>query len=138
MGRQKRKTNSPLLKDAGKNPRTAEQDSTEGGENEERCSQEDDAVISDLKAFIREENKRNSKSLAEEMRRYNDERVAALENSLSFALATNETIAKRLSEVEERIQSRRGQRRTFSTVPSGWRRSKSSWTKMNRRSCKTG
>ena len=61
-------------------------------------------MISDLEEFIRTENVRNSKSLADEIRRCNDERMSALEASLSFALTTNETLAKRLSEVEHRTQ----------------------------------
>ena len=36
------------------------------------------------------------------MRTYNEERASALESSLSFALTTNETLAKRLTEVEVR------------------------------------
>ena len=92
-----------MLKDSGKNPRTSQNELAEESADE-RDSQSDDAVISDLKEFIRAENARNSKALAEEMRRYNDERVTALENSLSFALTVNETLAKRLSKVEERYQ----------------------------------
>ena len=103
MVQKKRKTNSPLLKDSGKNPRTSQNGLAEESADE-RDSPSDDAVISDLKEFIRAENARNSKALAEEMRRYNDERVTALENSLSFALTVNETLAKRLSKVEERYQ----------------------------------
>ena len=102
MGK-KRKTTSPLLKDKGKTPRAADQESMD--ENvEEISSSGEDAVISDLKEFIRKENARNSKAFAEEMRRYNDERVTALENSLSFALTTTESLAKRLKEVEGQAQ----------------------------------
>ena len=105
--RGKRKTNSPLLKDGGKNPRTSEtKDDEEDGNIEECSTQGDDAtdVISDLKEFIRTENARSNKCLAEEIRRHNDERMTALENSLSFALTTNETLAKRLGEVEKRAE----------------------------------
>ena len=107
MGKQKRKTNSPLLKDDGKNPRlSAEPKDNVGDDVEEGSVQGDDAdVISDLKKFIRTENARNNKCLAEEMRRHNDERMRALENSLSFALTTNETLAKRLSDVEKRAEN---------------------------------
>ena len=96
-GKAKRKTNSPLMRDGGKTPRT------EDGDREDTCSQDDGGdVIADLKAFIRNENARNGKTLAEEIRKYNEERMTALESSLSFALTTNETLAKRLSEVEQR------------------------------------
>ena len=40
----------------------------------------------------------------EDMRRFCDERMSAIENSLSFALTTAETMTKRLSEVEQRAQ----------------------------------
>lgn len=106
MGRQKRKTNSPLLKDAGKTPRTAEEETAQGdedGRSQGELEREDD-TIADLKAFIRAENAKNNKALAEEIRRYSDERMAAVENSLGFALETNETLAKRLNEVEQRAQ----------------------------------
>ena len=62
--------------------------------------------MSELKEFIRSENVRNSKSLAEEIRRCTDRRMTALESSLSFALTANETLAKRLSEAKQR--ARRG------------------------------
>ena len=106
MGRQKRKTNSPLLKDGGKNPRTAEEeaDDVEDGFNSQSEREKDDEVISDLKDFIRSENARNNKSLAEEIRRVNDERMTAIETSLSFVLTSTETLAKRLKAVEQRAQ----------------------------------
>ena len=104
MGRQKRKNNSPLLKERDKNPRTGEQDS-DVGEDASNVGPGDDAdVISGLKDFIRMENERNSKSLTEEIRRHTNERMTALENSLSFALTANETLAKRLSAVEHRAR----------------------------------
>ena len=59
-------------------------------------------LIADLKKFIQTENKKTSRGLAEEIRRTNDERMNALETSLSFALETSETLAKRLTEVETR------------------------------------
>ena len=103
MGRSKRKTNSPLHKDGGKNPRTA--DAEDGGGSQAGQDGDSDLdVIADLKEFIRTENARNNRSLAEELRRHNEERMTALESSLSFALATNETLAKRLVEVEQQAQ----------------------------------
>ena len=99
-GKHKRKTNSPLMRDGGKTPRTEED-----GDREDICSQDDGGdVIADLKAFIRDENARNGRALAEQIRKCNEERMTALENSLSFALTTSETLAKRLSEVEQRAQ----------------------------------
>ena len=105
MGRQKRKTNSPLQKDDGKNPRTSEM---ENEDEESLYSQSEGArtqrEMSELKEFIRSENVRNSKALAEEIRRCTDQRMTALESSLSFALTANETLAKRLSEAEQRAR----------------------------------
>ena len=104
MGKQKRKTSSPLQRDEGKNPRIVE----EHDEGDEETSREGPSgktdVIGDLKDFIRAENARNNTLLSEEIRRHNEERMKALEASLSFALATNETLAKRLSEVEQRAR----------------------------------
>ena len=61
--------------------------------------------IEELKKFIREKNSSNSKKkLAEDIRRHNDERMVALETSLAFALEANETLAKRLAEVEKRAE----------------------------------
>ena len=70
MGRQKRKTNSPLLKDAGKTPRTAEEETAQGEEDgrSQGEPERDDDTIADLNAFIRAENAKNSKALAEEIR----------------------------------------------------------------------
>ena len=102
MGK-KRKTNSPLWKGSGKNPRSDDQESveveTEGGDEKQ-----DGAVISDLKEFIRKEIARSNQTLSEELRRHIDERVTAVESSLNFALATNETIGKRLTEVEQKCR----------------------------------
>ena len=99
MGNKKRKNNSPLQRDEGKNPRMTEE---EQGEGEGVGSAED--VIKELKDFIRAENVRNNARLSEELRRHNEERLNALEASLSFALTTSETLAKRLSEVEQRAR----------------------------------
>ena len=105
MGRTKRKNVSPLEKDQQKSRRTGQDDTEpasdvedEGGNREEQGRD----VIGDLKEFIRSENARNNKSLAEEIRKYNDGRISALESSLNFALAANETLGKRLVEVEKR------------------------------------
>ena len=93
-----------MEKDYQKSRRTG-QDSIEpasdvedGGNREDQGRDE----IGDLKEFIRSENARNNKSLAEEIRKYNEERISALESSLNFALAANETLGKRLVEVEKR------------------------------------
>ena len=103
MGRQKRKINSPLQKDDGKSRRTTEEnvDDMEGDDSGEGGQKD---VIEDLKEFIRNENARSNKSLAQEIRQYNEERMTAMETSLNFALATNETLSKRLVEVERRAQ----------------------------------
>ena len=45
-----------------------------------------------------------AKKLAQEIRRCNEERMNAIERSLSFALTTNETLSKRLVEVEQKAQ----------------------------------
>ena len=73
---------------------------------EDRRSQgaEKGDLLADLKEFIRRENTRNSKALMEDMRKHHEERMSAIENSLSFALTTAETMAKRLAEVEQRTQ----------------------------------
>ena len=103
MGRSKRKNNSPLQRDGGKTRRTAEEDGD--GIEGDSCSQGgQDDIIADLKDFIRNENARSSQSLAQEIRQCNEERMAAIETSLSFALTTNETLSKRLVEVEQRAQ----------------------------------
>ena len=106
MGRQKRKNNSPLLKESGKTPRTGGENSDEGeDESANRAGPGDEAdVILDLKEFIRMENERSNRALTEEIRRHNDERMTALETSLSFALTTSETLAKRLSAAEQRAR----------------------------------
>ena len=100
------KTNSPLLKDARKTPRTAEEETVQGEEDSRSQAEPDgeDDTVADLKAFIRAENAKNSKALAEEIRKYSDERMKAVESSLSFALEANETLAKRLNDVEQRAQ----------------------------------
>ena len=74
--------------------------------NEDSRSQgaEKGDLMADLKEFISRENARNSRALMEDMRRFYDERMSAIENSLSFAVTTAETMAKRLSEVEQRAQ----------------------------------
>ena len=106
MGKSKRKTASPLQKDGGKIQRME-------GDNAVASDMEDDSrsqgaekgdLMADLKEFISRENSRNSRALMEDLRRFYDERMAAIENSLSFALTTAETMAKRLSEVEQRAQ----------------------------------
>ena len=103
MGRSKRKNNSPLQKDGGKSRRTADEDGDDiEGDDGSQGGQDD--VLADLKDFIRSENARNSKNLADEIRRCNEERITAIETSLSFALATNETLSKRLVEVEQRAR----------------------------------
>ena len=84
MGRSKRKNNSPLLKDGGKSRRTADEDGDDiEGDDGSQGGQDD--VLTDLKDFIRSENARNSKNLADEIRRCNEESMTAIETSLSFA-----------------------------------------------------
>ena len=106
MGRSKRKTNSPLMKDDAKTRKTTDEENDEDTEDIDNPSQSGPVgeMVADLKEFIRKENAINSKNLAEEIRRHNDERMAALESSLAFALETNETLAKRLAEVEQRAE----------------------------------
>ena len=103
MGKSKRKNVSPLQKDAGKSRRTGEDEAAPEAE-EDSLSQGgwNDGMMTDLKEFIRREIISSNQALTENMRKYNEERVSALESSLSFALATNETLAKRLSAVEAR------------------------------------
>ena len=105
MGRTKRKNASPLEKDHQKTRRTGQDDTEPASDAEDEGRNREDQgrdVLEELKEFIRCENARNNKSLAEEIRRYNDERISALESSLNFALAANETLGKRLVEVEKR------------------------------------
>ena len=103
MGRQKRKTVSPLQKDDGKSRRTGEEEAVSEAEEDSRSQNDwNRDVVADLKKFIQSENARNNKSLAEDIRKHSDERISALEESLSFALTANETLAKRLAEVEAR------------------------------------
>ena len=106
MGRSKRKTNSPLMKDDAKTRKTTEEEKDEDAEEIDNPSQSGPVgeMVVDLKEFIRKENAINSKNLADEIRRHNEERIAALESSLAFALETNETLAKRLAEVEQRAE----------------------------------
>ena len=76
-------------------------------EVEEDCRSQSDwngDTLAELKDFIRAENARSNRTLTEDIRKCNEERISALENSLSFALATNETLAKRLTGVEARAQ----------------------------------
>ena len=105
MGKSKRKTTSPLQKEGGKIRRTeGEDDVSDMNEDSRSQGAEKGDLLADLKEFISRENARNSRALMEDMRRYQDERMSAIENSLSFALTTAETMAKRLSEVEQRAQ----------------------------------
>ncbi|KAF0302653.1 hypothetical protein FJT64_025255 [Amphibalanus amphitrite] len=107
MGKPKRKNVSPLLKEAAKTRRTdgneeddvelLEEDSTTGPDT-------GDGVIADLKKFIRAENQDSRKCITEEIKRCTEERMTALENSLSFALTVNETLSKRLVTVEKRAE----------------------------------
>ena len=105
MGRSKRKNASPLEKQAEKSRRT-EQDEAPSDADDDCRSQSawNGDLLADLKAFIRSENTRNNKTLFEDLQKHNEERMSALENSLSFALTTSETLAKRLTEVEKRAQ----------------------------------
>ncbi|KAF0310682.1 hypothetical protein FJT64_001880 [Amphibalanus amphitrite] len=103
MGRNKRKNNSPLQRDESKSRRTADENVDDV--DADGCSQGgQEDQIAELKEFIRNENARSNKSLAQEIRRCNEERLTAIETSLSFAMAANETMAKRLVEVEQRAQ----------------------------------
>ena len=107
MGKPKRKNTSPLASDVVKNRRTGEEDEDDvelPRENGTAPVGSDDAMIADLKKFIRLENQESRKSIAEEVKRHNEERMAALENSLSFALTVNETLSKRLADVEMRAE----------------------------------
>ena len=103
MGRQKRKNISPLQKNEGKSRRTGEEEAVSEAEEDGRSQSDwNGDVVADLKKFIQSENARNNKSLTEDIRKYTDERISALEESLSFALTANEALAKRLAEVEAR------------------------------------
>ena len=103
MGKSKRKTTSPLQKDGGKVRRTeGEGDVSDMNEDSRSQGTETGDLLADLKEFISRENARNNTALMEDMRRHQDERMSAIENSLSFALTTAETMAKRLAEVEQR------------------------------------
>ena len=105
MGRSKRKNISPLQKDGGKSRRTVEDEAV--AEVEEECRSQSDwngDMLAELKDFIGSENVRSNKTLTEDIRKCNEERISALENSLGFALVTNETLAKRLIGVEMRAQ----------------------------------
>ena len=105
MGRSKRKTISPLMKEGSKTRRTTEEENVIEVEETDSASQGEPVrdLIADLKKFITTENAVTSKKLSEEIRRY-EERMTALETSLSFALEVNETLAKRLNEVEKRAE----------------------------------
>ena len=103
MGKSKRKNVSPLQKDTGKSRRTEEDEAVLEADEDSRSQGEwNNDTLTDLKEFIRSENVRSNKKLAEDMRTYSDERLSALETSLSFALTTNETLARRLTEAEAR------------------------------------
>ena len=107
MGKSKRKNASPLVNDVTKNRRTGEDEEDDAEvlrENSSAQSGSDDATITDLKQFIRRENQESRKSITEEIKRHSEERIAALENSLSFALTVNETLSKRLAVVEKRAE----------------------------------
>ena len=105
MGRPKRKNASPLEKQAEKARRTEQEEAPSDAEDDCRSQGAlNGDLLADLKDFIRSENARNNKALFEEMQKHNEERIVALENSLSFALTTSETLAKRLAEVENKAQ----------------------------------
>ena len=107
MGKSKRKNASPLMNDVTKNRRTGDDDEAEVElieENGTAQSGSDETAITDLKSFIRRENQESRKSITEEIKKYNEKRMAALENSLTFALTVNETLSKRLTAVEKRAE----------------------------------
>ena len=107
MGKPKRKNASPLMNDVTKNRRTGDDEETDVElleENGTAQSGPDEAAIAGLKTFIRRENQESRKNITEEIKRYNEERMAALENSLTFALTVNETLSKRLTAVEKRAE----------------------------------
>ena len=106
-GKPKRKNTSPLMNDVTKNRHTAgtgdeDEDDVEVVESNEMTDSE--ATITDLKEFIRRENQESRRNITEEIKRYNEERIVALENSLTFALTVNETLSKRLTAVEQRAE----------------------------------
>ena len=94
------------MKEDPKTRKTAEEEDVEEVEDTESARQAGrfGGMIEELKQFIRDENSSNSKKLAEDIRRHNEERMEALETSLAFALEANETLAKRLAEVEKRAE----------------------------------
>ena len=94
------------MKDSNKTRKTAEEQTEEEVEVTDLRSQSGPMaeMIMDLKKFIQKENAASCKSLAEQIRKGNEERMTALEASLNFALETNETLAKRLVEVERRAE----------------------------------
>ena len=105
MGRSKRKNASPLEKQAEKSRRTEHEEAPSDADDDCRSQGAcNDDLLADLKAFIRSENIRNNKTLFEDLKKHNEERISALENSLTFALSTSETLANRLTEVEKRTQ----------------------------------
>ena len=106
MGKTKRKNSSPLMKDSGKTRKTVEEEILEEVEETDNASRGGtmEEMITDLKKFIQKENAASGKSLAEQIRKSNEERMTALEASLTFALEANETLAKRLVEVEQRAE----------------------------------
>ena len=105
MGKSKRKNTSPLEKGSGKNRRTEEEDSIlEVDEDRQDGNGNNEESIASLKEFIRSENARSNRVLTEDIRKYSEERITALESSLSFALAANETLGKRLAELEARAK----------------------------------
>ena len=92
-GRNKRKVTSPLQKGNGKSRRTDEEEAASEEEGSRNQNDWNVDIIADLKQFIQRENARSNRSLAEEIRKTNDERISALESSLSFALTASETMA---------------------------------------------
>ena len=105
-GKSKRKNTSPLMNDVTKNRRTGDEDEgdVEVVGADDRAQTDSETTIADLKKFIRRENEESRKNITEEIKRHNEERITALENSLTFALTVNETLSKRLAAVEQRAE----------------------------------
>ena len=107
MGKSKRKNISPLMKEAAKTRRVGDNDEDDVEVLEEDSTPRPgtgEAMMEDLKKFIRAENQDSRRCIMEDLKRCTEERIAALETSLSFALTVNETLSKRLTAVEKRTE----------------------------------
>ena len=65
----------------------------------------EEGTLKSLKEFIKKENQNIKAGIVEDLKKLNEERMAAIENALSFSMAESEGLKRRLDAAEERGES---------------------------------